>query len=48
MTRKSESIENHFENSKAKLKEEYESFLVKIKEDMTKLRQQTLYKIKRI
>ena len=41
-------IEKLFEDSKTKLKEEYQSFIVKIKEDLTKLRQQTLYKIKRI
>jgi hypothetical protein len=48
MTRKSETIEKLFEDSKTKLKEEYQSFIVKIKEDLTKLRQQTLYKIKKI
>jgi hypothetical protein len=48
MTRKSEPIEKLFEDSKSKLKEEYQSFIAKIKEDLTKLRQQTLYKIKRI
>ena len=41
-------IEKLFEDSKSKLKEEYESFITKIKEDLTKTRQQTLYKIKRI
>ena len=48
MTRETEAIEKLFEESKSKLQEEYQSFMVKIKEDMTKLRQQTLYKIKRI
>jgi hypothetical protein len=48
MTKKSEPIEKLFEDSKTKLKEEYQSFIVKIKEDLSKLRQQTLYKIKRI
>jgi hypothetical protein len=48
MTRKSELIEKLFEDSKNKLNEEYQSFIVKIKEDLIKLRQQTLYKIKRI
>ena len=41
-------IEKLFEDSKSILKEEYESFITKIKEDLTKTRQQTLYKIKRI
>jgi len=41
-------IEKLFEDSKSKLKEEYESFITKIKEDLTKTRQQTLSKIKRI
>ena len=41
-------IEKLFEDSKSKLKEEYEGFITKIKEDLTKTRQQTLYKIKRI
>ena len=41
-------IEKLFEDSKSKLQEEYESFITKIKEDLTKTRQQTLYKIKRI
>ena len=48
MTRKSELIEKLFEDSKNKLNEEYQSFIVKIKEDLIKIRQQTLYKIKRI
>lgn len=48
MTRKSELIEKLFDDSKNKLNEEYQSFIVKIKEDLIKLRQQTLYKIKRI
>ena len=48
MTRTSELIEKLFEDSKNKLNEEYQSFIVKIKEDLIKLRQQTLYKIKRI
>ena len=41
-------IEKLFEDSKSIIKEEYESFITKIKEDLTKSRQQTLYKIKRI
>ena len=41
-------IEKLFEDSKLQLKEEHESFITKIKEDLTKTRQQTLYKIKRI
>lgn len=43
----SDLIEKLFEDSKSKLKEEYESFITKIKEDLIKTRQQTLYKIKR-
>ena len=41
-------IEKLFEDSKTKLKEEYQSFIAKIKEDLSKSRQQTLYKIKKI
>ena len=41
-------IEKLFEDSKSIIKKEYESFITKIKEDLTKTRQQTLYKIKRI
>jgi hypothetical protein len=41
-------IEKLFEDSKSIIKEEYESFITKIKDDLTKTRQQTLYKIKRI
>ena len=48
MTINSEGIEKLFENSKNNLKDEYESFIAKIKEDLTKSRQQALYKIKRI
>ena len=44
----SDLIEKLFEDSKSQLKEEYESFITKIKEDLTKSRQQALYKIKRI
>ena len=44
----SEEIEKLFEDSKISLKDEYESFIAKIKEDLTKSRQQALYKIKRI
>ena len=48
MTINSELIEKLFEDSKSKLKEEYQSFIAKIKEDLSKSRQQTLYKIKKI
>ena len=48
MTINTELIEKLFEDSKTKLKEEYQSFIAKIKEDLTKSRQQTLYKIKKI
>ncbi|MGZ5485069.1 MAG: hypothetical protein ACXW0J_03825 [Nitrososphaeraceae archaeon] len=48
MTINSEVIEKLFEDSKISLKDEYESFIGKIKEDLTKSRQQALYKIKRI
>lgn len=48
MTINSEVIEKLFEESKTKLKDEYENFIAKIKEDLTKSRQQALYKIKRI
>ena len=48
MTINTELIEKHFEDSKTKLKEEYQSFIAKVKEDLSKSRQQTLYKIKKI
>ena len=48
MTTNDEIIENLYDESKNKLKDEYESFLAKIKEDLNKTRQQTLYKIKKI
>jgi hypothetical protein len=48
MTINTELIEKLFEDSKIKLKEEYQSFIAKIKEDLSKSRQQTLYKIKKI
>jgi translation elongation factor EF-Ts len=48
MTMNTELIEKLFEDSKTKLKEEYQSFIAKIKEDLSKSRQQTLYKIKKI
>jgi hypothetical protein len=47
MTINTERIEKLFEDSTDKLKEEYEIFIVKIKEDLKNLRQQTLYKIKK-
>ena len=48
MTINTELIEKLFEDSKTKLKEEYQIFIAKIKEDLSKSRQQTLYKIKKI
>ena len=48
MTIDTELIEKLFEDSKTKLKEEYQSFIATIKEDLSKSRQQTLYKIKKI
>jgi len=48
MTINIELIEKLFEDSKTNLKEEYQSFIAKIKEDLSKSRQQTLYKIKKI
>jgi hypothetical protein len=48
MTSNSELIEKLFEDSKTKLKEEYQSFIAKVKDDLSKSRQQTLYKIKKI
>lgn len=48
MTINTELIEKLFEDSKTKLKEEYQSFIAQIKEDLRKSRQQTLYKIKKI
>ena len=48
MTINTELIEKLFEDSKTKLKEEYQSFIAKIKEDLSKSKQQTLYKIKKI
>ncbi|HEY6657750.1 MAG TPA: hypothetical protein VIZ62_04410 [Nitrososphaeraceae archaeon] len=48
MTINTELIEKLFEDSKTKLKEDYQSFIAKVKEDLSKSRQQTLYKIKKI
>ena len=48
MTINGEVIEKLFEDSKISLKDEYENFIAKIKEDLTKSRQQALYTIKRI
>ena len=48
MTINTELIEKLFEDSKSKIKEEYQTFIAKIKEDLSKSRQQTLYKIKKI
>ena len=48
MTINTELIEKLFDDSKTKLKEEYQSFIAKVKEDLSKSRQQTLYKIKKI
>jgi translation elongation factor EF-Ts len=48
MTINTELIDKLFEDSKTQLKEEYQSFIAKIKEDLHTSRQQTLYKIKKI
>jgi hypothetical protein len=48
MTINTELIEKLFEDSKTKLKEDYQSFIAKVKEYLSKSRQQTLYKIKKI
>lgn len=48
MTTNDEIIEKLYDESKNKLKDEYESFIAKIKEDLNKTRQQALYKIKKI
>ncbi len=48
MTINHDIIEKLFYESKNKLKDEYEDFIAKIKEDLNKTRQQALYKIKKI
>lgn len=48
MTINHDIIENLYNDSKNKLKDEYEDFIAKIKEDLYKTRQQALYKIKKI
>lgn len=48
MTINHDIIEKLYNDSKNKLKDEYESFIAKIKEDLNKTRQQALYKIKKI
>ncbi|HEX6646687.1 MAG TPA: hypothetical protein VF047_05865 [Nitrososphaeraceae archaeon] len=48
MTINHDIIEKLYNDSKNKLKDEYEDFIAKIKEDLNKTRQQALYKIKKI
>jgi hypothetical protein len=48
MTINQDIIEKLYNDSKNKLKAEYEDFIAKIKEDLNKTRQQALYKIKKI
>ena len=48
MTINHDIIEKLCNDSKNKLKDEYEDFIAKIKEDLNKTRQQALYKIKKI
>jgi hypothetical protein len=48
MTINTELIEKLFEDSNTKLKEEYQIFISKVKDYLSKSRQQTLYKIKKI
>jgi hypothetical protein len=48
MTINHDIIEKLYNDSKNKLKDEYEDCIAKIKEDLNKTRQQALYKIKKI
>jgi hypothetical protein len=48
MTINHDIIEKLYNDSRNKLKDEYEGFITKIKEDLNKTRQQALYKIKKI
>jgi hypothetical protein len=47
-TKNKEIIERLFEDSKNTLKNEYDSMIVKIKEDLNKSRQQALSKLKKL
>jgi hypothetical protein len=47
-TKKKEIIEKIFEDSKNTLKKEYDSMIVKIKEDLNKSKQQALTKLKKL
>lgn len=47
-TKNKEIIERFFEDSKNKLKNEYDSMIVKMKEDLNKSKQQALYKLKKL
>jgi hypothetical protein len=47
-TKNKEIIEDLFEDSKNTLKTEYDSMIVKIKEDLNKSKQQAIHKLKKI
>ncbi|HET9807394.1 MAG TPA: hypothetical protein VFP49_10825 [Nitrososphaeraceae archaeon] len=47
-TKNKEIIERLFEDSKNTLKNEYDSMIVKIKEDLNKSKQQALSKLKKL
>jgi hypothetical protein len=47
-TENKEIIEKLFEDSKTKLKNEYDNMIIKIKEDLNKSKQQAISKIKKI
>ena len=47
-TKNKEIIERFFEDSKNKLKNEYDSMIVKMKEDLNKSKQQALSKLKKL
>lgn len=47
-TENKELIEKFFEESKTKLKNEYDSMIIKIKEDLNNSKQQAISKVKKI
>jgi hypothetical protein len=47
-TENKEMIEKLFEESKTKLKNEYDSMIIKIKEDLNNSKQQAISKVKKI
>ena len=47
-TENKEIIEKLFEDSKTKLKNEYDNMIIRIKEDLNKSKQQVISKIKKI